>query len=230
MSRPATRKKPAARTPLSRERVLGAAVAIADAGGLGSLTIRSLAEDLGVQPMSVYHHVANKEAILDGIVDLVFAEIELPPAAGSWRAEMEARARSARATLQRHPWAVALMETRRSPGPANLRHHDAVLGSLRAGGFPVELAGHAYALLDSYVYGFAVQEAGLPFEGPEQVADLAETIMARFDPGEYPHLTELVTEVVVKPGYDFGDEFDFGLGLVLDGLERLLPGKRKQRN
>lgn len=218
------------RQRLTRERVLHAAMGVADAGGLTSLTIRSLAGELGVKPMSVYHHVANKDAILDGIVDLVFAEIELPAAAGDWRAEMEARARSARATLRRHPWAVAVMETRRSPGPANLRHHDAVLASLRAGGFPVRLAGHAYAVLDSYVYGFAVQEAGLPFEGPEQVHDLAETIMADFDPGQYPHLTELVTEVVTRPGYDFADEFDFGLGLVLAGLERLLPRRRPARN
>ena len=212
--------------------MLHAAVAIADAGGLGSLTIRSLAEDLGVQPMSVYHHVANKEAILDGIVDLVFAEIHLPEGQGDWRGEMERRAASARSVLRRHPWAIALMESRSSPGPASLRHHDAVLGSLRAGGFPVELAGHAYALLDSYVYGFAVQEAGLPFDGTEGgVAELAESIMAGFDADQYPHLTELAVEVAMKPGYDFGNEFDFGLTLVLDGLERLRPrGKRSARN
>jgi AcrR family transcriptional regulator len=230
MSRPAT-KKAVARTPLSRERVLRAAVAIADAGGLGSLTIRSLAEDLGVKPMSVYHHVANKEAILDGIVDLVFAEIDLPEGKGDWRGEMERRATSARAVLRRHPWAIAMMESRSSPGAASLRHHDAMLGSLRAGGFPVELAGHAYAVIDSYVYGFAVQEAGLPFEGAEGVGELAESIMEGFDVGQYPHMTEFAVEVVMKPGYDFGNEFGFGLGLVLDGLERLRPGrKRPARN
>jgi AcrR family transcriptional regulator len=198
---------------------------VADSGGLASLTIRSLAEALGVKPMSVYHHVANKEAILDGIVDLVFAEIDVPPGDGDWRVEMHARAASARSALRRHPWAIGLMESRTTPGPATLRHHDAVLGSLRAGGLSVELAGHAYAVLDSYLYGFAVQEAGLPFEGPEQVADLAESIMAGFDADEYPHLTELAVEVVMQPGYDFGNEFDFGLGLVLDGLERLAVGE-----
>jgi AcrR family transcriptional regulator len=205
--------------------VLRAALEVADSGGLASLTIRSLAEALGVKPMSVYHHVANKEAILDGIVDLVFAEIDVPPGDGDWRAEMHARAASARVALRRHPWAIGLMESRTTPGPATLRHHDAVLGSLRAGGLSVELAGHAYAVLDSYLYGFAVQEAGLPFEGPEQVADLAESIMAGFDADQYPHLTELAVEVVMQPGYDFGNEFDFGLGLVLDGLERLAAGE-----
>lgn len=220
MSRPEGNKLQE-RRPLSRERVLHAAIAIADAGGLGSLTIRSLAQDLGVKPMSVYYHVANKGEILDGIVDFVFAEIELPAGEGDWRAEMRARAVSARQALRRHPWATGLMESRATPGPATLRHHDAVLGSLRAGGFSVELAGHAYAVLDSYLYGFAVQEAGLPFEGPDQVVDLAESIMAGFDADQYPHLTELVVEVVTKPGYDFGNEFDFGLGLILDGLERL---------
>ena len=227
MSRPVTRK-PEERPRLSRERVLQAAVEIADGDGLGALTIRSLAEQLGVKPMSVYHYVASKEAILDGIVDLVFAEIELPPGNGDWRAEMHARAASARGALRRHPWAIALMETRTSPGPATLRHHDAVLGSLRAGGLTVRLAGHAYAVLDAFLYGFAVQEAGLPFEGPEGVGELAESIMEQIDADQYPHLTELAVKVVMKPGYDFGDEFEFGLGLVLDGLERLQSGGRRR--
>jgi AcrR family transcriptional regulator len=225
MSRPVT-KKPA-RTPLSRERVLSAAVGIADGGGLASLTIRSLARELGVQPMSVYHHVAGKEQILDGIVDLVFAEIELPAGDGDWRAEMQTRASSAREALRRHPWAIGLMESRSTPGPATLRHHDAVLGSLRAGGFPVRLAGHAYAVLDSYVYGFALQEVGLPFEGAEDVGELAGSMVEQFDTDQYPHLTEFAVEVVMKPGYDFGDEFEVGLGLVLDGLARLRPGRKR---
>src|SRR4051794_12393042 len=164
---------PAERTPLSRERVLRAAVAIADAGGIGSLTIRSLAHGLDVKPMSVYHHVANKGEILDGIVDMVFGEIELPSAGGDWRAEISRRSHSARLVLRRHPWAIGLMESRTSPGPATLRHHDAVLGALRAAGFSVQLTAHAYALLDSFVYGFALQEATLPFKD-QSVADVAE--------------------------------------------------------
>jgi AcrR family transcriptional regulator len=219
-------RSPSERKPLSSDRVLRAAVDVADAGGLASLTIRSLADALGVKPMSVYHHVANKDAILDGIVDLVFAEIELPAGTGAWRAEMQERAASARAALGRHPWAIGLLESRRSPGPANLRHHDAVLGSLRAGGFPVDLAGHAYALIDSYVYGFALQEAGLPFssESGDDVAAVAEPMMAQFPEGAYPHLVELARDYVLQPGYAFAHEFDFGLALILDGLERLVPG------
>jgi len=231
VSRPAvapTETEP--RPRLDRDRVLRAALEVADEGGLGSLTIRSLAEALGVKPMSVYHHVAGKEAILDGIVDLVFAEIELPAGDGSWRAEMQARASSARAVLRRHSWAIALMESRRSPGAASLRHHDAVLASLAAGGFPIDLAGHAYALLDSYVFGFALQEAGLPVERTDGVGELADAVMAGFEPGQYPHLARLATEVVMKPGYDFGAEFDFGLGLILDGLQERLDAAGGHQN
>ncbi|WP_338089907.1 TetR/AcrR family transcriptional regulator [Nonomuraea basaltis] len=170
------------RAPLSRTRVLRAAVAVADAGGLGSLTIRSLAHELGVKPMSVYYHVANKEEIFDGIVDLVFSEIELPSPDGEWRSEMRRRATSARRVLRRHPWAIGLLETRATPGPATLRHHDATVGTLRRAGFSVEMTTHAYALLDSYVYGFALQEAALPFHGPEAAAEVTEPIMQQFSP------------------------------------------------
>ena len=209
------------RTPLSRERVLTGAVAVADATGIAGLTIRSLAEELGVKPMSVYHHVANKEQILDGIVDIVFGEIELPSASGDWRPEISRRAHSARVVLRRHPWAIGLLETRTSPGAATLRHHNAVLGALRAGGFSVALTAHAYALLDSYVYGFALQEATLPFND-QSVEEVAAPMMEAFESGDFPHLLELVTEHALKPGYDFGDEFEFGLELVLDGLEERL--------
>jgi AcrR family transcriptional regulator len=222
MSKP-VRDSPRPRPALSRERVLRGAVTVADAGGLAGLTIRSLAEELGVKPMSVYHHVANKDQILDGIVDLVFNEIELPPADGAWRSAMRRRAESARQALKRHPWAIGLMESRTAPGHATLRHHDAVIGALRAGGFSVEMTAHAYALLDSYVYGFALQEASLPFKGPETVGEVAEPMMRQFPAGEYPHLVEMATEFVLQPGYDFGDEFEFGLNLILDALTRMIP-------
>jgi AcrR family transcriptional regulator len=208
------------RAPLSRERVLRGAVAIADAGGIASLTIRSLAEKLGVKPMSVYHHVANKEEILDGIVDVVFGEIELPSPGGDWRAEMRRRAVSARLVLRRHPWAIGLMESRTTPGPATLRHHDATLGTLRAGGFSVAMTAHAYALLDSYVYGFALNEASLPFDSPDTAAEVAGTMMMAGLVDSHPHLVEMATVHVMRPGYDFGDEFDFGLTLILDALGR----------
>jgi AcrR family transcriptional regulator len=215
---------PRERAPLSRERVLRGAVAVADAGGIESLTIRSLAQQLGVKPMSVYHHVANKEEILDGIVDIVFSEIDLPSAGGDWHAELSRRAHSARQVLKRHPWAIPLVESRTSPGPATLAHHDAVLGTLLAAGFSLEMTAHAYALLDAFVYGFSLQEASLPFEGPDGVAEVAEPIMQLMSSGQYPHLVEMARSYYMQPGYDFGNEFDFGLGLVLDGLRRSLPG------
>lgn len=215
--------KPRERLRLSRERVLAAAVEVADAGGIGGLTIRSIAQQLGAKPMSVYYHVANKDEILDGIVDFVFSQIELPTAGGDWRAEMRRRAASARQVLGRHRWAIGLLESRTSPGPATLRHHDTVIGTLRAAGFSLEMTAHAYALIDSYTYGFALQEAALPFEGPDTVAPVAESIMEQFASGEYPNMVEMATGYYFKTSYDFADEFDFGLDLILDGLAKRLP-------
>jgi AcrR family transcriptional regulator len=213
----------AARVPLTRERVLARAVAIADEQGLAALTMRSLAQALDVKPMSLYHHVAGKEAILDGIVDVVFAEMELPEPGGDWRAELTRRARSARSVLRRHPWAVPLLESRAAPGPANLRHHEAVLATLRGAGFSVPMTAHAYALLDAFVYGFAVQEAALPFDAGT-APEVTEAIAAQFSAADYPHMVELAVEHVMQPGYDFGDEFDYGLGVILDALAAALPG------
>jgi AcrR family transcriptional regulator len=210
------------RLPLTRERVLATAVALADRGGIGSLSMRKLAQELGVEAMSLYHHVANKDDILDGLVDVVFGEIDLPTGEDGWKAAMRRRAISAREALRRHPWATGLMESRPTPGAANLRHHDAVLGVLRGAGFPVELAAHAYSLLDSYIYGFALQEASLPFHTPEEAAEVAQAIMAEFPASEYPHLTEIAVDHVLQPGYDYGNEYLFGLDLILDGLERAL--------
>ncbi|MEV5961282.1 TetR/AcrR family transcriptional regulator [Kribbella sp. NPDC051952] len=206
------------RPRLNRDRVLEGAVAVADAGGIDGLTIRSLSKHLGVKPMSVYYYVANKDEILDGIVDLVFSQIDLPSPGGDWRAEITRRADSARQVLRTHPWAIGLMESRTSPGPATLRHHDAVIATLRAGGFSPALTAHAYALLDSYTYGFALQEAGLPFDGEDTVGDVAEPIMERFSTGEYPHLVKMATDYYLQPGYNFGNEFEWGLTLILDAL------------
>jgi AcrR family transcriptional regulator len=222
MPRTTTRSPAEKRVPLSRERVLSGALAVADAGGVGSLTMRLLAEHLGVKPMALYHHVANKSEIIDGIVDQVFSEIELPSASGEWRPEMTRRACSARQVLRRHPWAIPLLQSRTHPGPATLRHHDAVIGALRGAGFSLPMTAHAYALLDSYIYGFALSEASLPINGPETVAEVAESMMLQYLARDYPALTEFSSEHVLKPGYDFGAEFDFGLELVLDGLARLL--------
>ncbi len=214
---------PRRRPRLSRQRVLQGALMVADAGGIDALTIRSLAGHLGVKPMSVYYYVANKDEILDGIVDLVFSEITLPAPGGHWRAEMHRRAHSARRVLRAHPWALGVMDSRTSPGPASLRHHDAVIATLRGAGFSHERTAHAYALLDSYTYGFALQEVGLPFGGSDTVADVADPIVEQFTTGEYPHLVQMATDYYLQPGYDFGDEFEWGLDLILDGLTALAP-------
>lgn len=206
------------RARLSRDRVLQGAVEVADADGAGSLTMRSLAEHLEVKPMALYHHVANKSAILDGIVDLVFSEIALPAVGGEWRAEMRRRAQSARNVLRRHPWAIPLLQSRTNPGAATLQHHNAVIGALRGGGFSVAQTAHAFALLDSYIYGFALSETALPINGPETVAEVAESMMWQSLTEAYPHLAEFSSEHIMKPGYDFGAEFEFGLDLILDGL------------
>jgi AcrR family transcriptional regulator len=208
------------RIPLSRERVLHAAVAFADERGIGSLSMRKLGEALGVEAMSLYNYVANKDELLDGMVDLVFSEIDLPSGGPDWTTAMRQRAVSARQALSRHSWAIGLMESRRSPGPATLRHHDAVIGNLREAGFSIALAAHAYSTLDSYIYGFALQEASLPFDSAQETTEVAEMILQQLPHDKYPHLIELTVEHVLQPGYDYGDEYEFGLDLILDGLER----------
>lgn len=212
-----TRAQP--RAALNRQRALDVAVALADAGGIGSITMRGLAQELGVEAMSLYHHVANKDDILDGMVDIVFSEIDLPATNSNWKTAMRRRALSARTALSRHPWAISLMESRTAPGPASLRHHDAVLGCLRHAGFSIEMTAHAYSVLDSYIYGFAHQEANLPLESPERTKEVADAILHQLPADEYPHLVEFATQHVLKPGYDYGAEFAFGLDLILDGLE-----------
>ena len=220
----------AGRARLSRHRVLSAGLALADSGGLESLTMRRLGEDLGVEAMSLYKHVANKDALLDGMVDLVFAEIELPSGDTDWRTAMRDRAISARAALVRHPWATALMQSRTAPGPATLTHHDAVIGTLRGAGFSIGLTAHAFSAIDAYVYGFALQERSLPFENPEEAAEVGRQMFARMPPGAFPHLTELTVEHILQPGYDYGAEFEYGLDLVLDGLDRAREGDRAQQD
>ena len=158
------------------------------------------------------------------MVDVVFAEIDVPAIGADWKTAMRERALSAREALSRHPWAIGLMESRTSPGAATLRHHDAVLGNLRRAGFPVVLAAHAYSLLDSYIYGFALQQRSLPFAGAIELAEVVQNIVDQFPTGEYPFLEELTFEHILKPGYHYGDEFEYGLDLILDGLERKRAG------
>jgi AcrR family transcriptional regulator len=199
--------------------VLSGALALADEIGIDDFTIRRLADVLDVKPMTIYHHVPSKEAIIDGMVDVVFSEIGLPDAALGWKAAVRGRCASARVVLARHRWAAPYMESRTSPGAATLAHHDAVLGCLRSG-MSIEMTAHAYAMLDAFVYGFALQEATLPATAGEEMAQLATEMFEHFPVDKYRHLAEFTTQHVMQPGYDFADEFDFGLDLILDGLER----------
>ena len=210
------------RKGLSQRAVIDAAMATADEVGIDGMTIRKIAARLGVQPMSIYHHVADKDAILDGIVDAVFAMIDRPSETdggdGDWRGPIRRRAASARQVLVAHPWAVPLLESRRTPGPDTLRHHDAMLGCLRRAGVSLEMTAHIVALIDAYVYGFAIQESSLPATGGDEMVELAEGIVAAFEAGEFPHLAEMAGHHVTAEGYDFRHEFDYGLDLLLDAV------------
>ena len=212
--------QPARRAPLSRDLVVQTALRLADQGGLEALSMRKLGQALGVEAMALYYHFANKERVLDGIVDLVFGEIDVPAIGADWKAAMRERAISVRDALARHRWAIGLMESRTNPGPANLRHHDAVIGCLRAAGFDMAMAAHAYSALDAYIYGFALTKMNLPFESTTDIAEMAETMLEPFPLGEYPNLADFISEHAMKPGYDFGDEFEYGLDVILDGLDR----------
>jgi AcrR family transcriptional regulator len=207
------------RVPLTRERVLQTAMAVADAGGLETLTMRTLGQELGVGPMALYRHVANKDDLVDAMVDLVYVEIGLPSSDTDWKTAMRDRAVAVYEGLSNHGWAIGLMESRRHPGPANLAHHDAVIGSLLSAGFDMAMAAHAYSALDAYIYGFALTKLSLPFEPAAEVAEVAETMLQPFPVNAYPNLAAFITEHAMQPGYDYGDEFEWGLDLVLDGIE-----------
>ncbi|MBP6996146.1 MAG: TetR/AcrR family transcriptional regulator C-terminal domain-containing protein [Phycicoccus sp.] len=207
-----------ARRGLTREAVLAAAVAMADDQGIDALTMRALAHSVGVEAMSLYHHVPNKEALLDGMIDRVFAEVALPPADGDWQEALAERSRSMRAALRRHPWALPLLESRRTPGPANLAYHEANIACLRAAGFTPRQVAHAYAVLDAFVYGFVQQEIMLPFDsGDEAVAMIDSEPMGPLI-AAYPHMVWFTEHVILAPEYSFAREFEPGLTLVLDGI------------
>jgi len=219
MTRRTTRK----RAPLNRDRVLRAALELADVGGSGGLTMQGIGRRLGVEAMSLYRHVRNKDEILDGMVDLVFAEIELPADRSSWRTVVRARSISARAALRRHPWAITLMESRMAPGPANLRNHEDTLAVLLDSGCSATVATHAYNLVDSYVLGFALQEVNLPFSNAEELSAVGEGLLAQVPADRYPNLARVGAELLAS-GFDYADEFEFGLDLILDGIERAVRG------
>jgi AcrR family transcriptional regulator len=200
--------------------VLRAALAIADEGGLEALTMGRLGEQVGAEAMSLYRHVRNKEDLLDGMVDLVFAEIAPPATDTDWKPAMRDRAISARHVLRRHPWAIGLMESRSQPGPANMAHHDAVLAVLLGAGFSSLMATHAYNLIDSFIYGFALQERGLPFDTHEELAALGDSMFGELPPDAYPHFQRVGADLIAS-GFSYADEFEFGLDLILDGIERV---------
>lgn len=224
------RARPAADAGLSRERMVAEALRIADREGVDGLSMRRLAAELGAGAMSLYHYVANKDALLDAMIDVVFGEIELPPEDDDWQDAMRRRSRSARDVLARHPWAIALMESRTTPGPANLRHREAVTACLRRAGFSVVTATHANWLLDSYVYGFAVQMASLPFDGADELAGMTDDVyLPQIPASEFPYLHESAAELLAA-GYDPAQEFDVGLDLVLGALEQLRATPGTQRS
>lgn len=211
---------PAPRGQLNAERILEAAMDLADRVGLDGVTIRRLAEDLGTKPMTIYYYLPSKDAIVDGMVEEVFAQITLPPEDLPWTDALRVRCRSAREVLHRHPWAAPLMESRTPPGPNSLRHHDAVLACLRRGGLSWAMTAHAYAILDSFIFGFAFEEAILPATSGDAMTELAAEVTAGFDAADYPTMAAFTMEHVLQPGYSFGVSFDFGLDLIIDGLAR----------
>lgn len=214
-----TRRPRQRQTPLDRPTILAAALALADADGLEALTMRRLAASLGVEAMSLYNHVANKDDLLDGVADLVASEIEVPDPELGWREAIRRSAISAHDVFMRHPWASALLESRTNLGPARLRYIDGVIGVLSGAGFPLTTVGFAFMALDSHTYGFTLQELSWPFDAdhaPEFAATMVETVPA----DDYPNLAAMAEAAAASPG-SFPLRFDFGLDLILDGLERL---------
>ncbi|QIM22499.1 DUF429 domain-containing protein [Phycicoccus sp. HDW14] len=217
-----------ARTPrpdrpaLTRERIVSEAVALADGSGVAALSMRALAGRLGVEAMSLYHHVPHKDAVLDAMVDAVFAEFHTPVPGRSWREELRRRSVVGRETLLRHRWAVGLMDSSRSPGPEAVAHHDAVLGCLRTAGFSLAATGHAFALVDAHLYGFMLQELALPFDDQAELAVIESEIVDEATAAAFPHFTEFAREHALRPGWSFGAEFEVTLDLVLDAVAGLV--------
>src|SRR3954468_20830282 len=221
MSRPEPTSE--TRAPLSKERVLETSVTLADRHGIEWLSMRKLADELSVAAMSLYYHLPHKGALIDGMIDIVFSEIEPPSLEVDWKTAVRRRAVSTREALNRHRWAGGRMEGRTDHGPANLRLHDAVLGCLRAAGFSIEMTVHAYSVQDAYIYGFALQETDMSSETADDFAAEAQRQMHEYEAvlADYPHVVEVVGGYVAKAGYDYATEYLFGLDLILDGLDRL---------
>lgn len=222
-------RKAATRVPLSEERILRAAIALADDGGIEALSMRKLAQELGVEAMSLYNHVANKAELVDGIVDLVVSEIELPSAEEAWDVSIRKCAISAHEAFLRHPWACSLAmspNSTRAPRPPRLAYMEWLLGRLREGGFSPELTYHAYHALDAHILGFTLWQLGhsaaaRDFGSGQSLADLAADFLRDIRGGGYPYLAEHVEQHIDPPSDGVVSEFEFGLDIILEGLERL---------
>jgi AcrR family transcriptional regulator len=214
--------QPEQRIPLSRERVLRAAIALADHGGLESLSMRKLGQELGVEAMSLYHHVANKDDLLDGIVDAVTREIEVPSDDADWKEAIRRTAISSHEVFLRHRWACSLMMRRARVSPERMQWMEALLRTLREAGFSADMTHHAYHALDSHITGFTLWQVSMPFETKEELVDLAEGFLKEIPADEYPYVIEHAEQHIAPSSPDGKTEFEFGLDLILDGLERLL--------
>ncbi|MEL6136456.1 MAG: TetR/AcrR family transcriptional regulator C-terminal domain-containing protein [Cyanobacteria bacterium J06628_6] len=208
------------RRPLTREKVLQVAIALADDKGLDALSMRQLAQALGVKAMSLYNHVKNKDDLIDGMVDEVVAEMGVPDRSLEWKAAMRQRAFSAHKVLLQHPWATLPLVSRVNVGPAMLRYVDATLGCLHEAGFSLEMADHAWNAMDSHIYGFTLQALNFPFD-PQEYSQVAREYVAMLPPATYPYLNKL-THLVINKTYSGLHDFEFGLTLILEGLERRL--------
>jgi AcrR family transcriptional regulator len=220
-------KKVRRRRALSAEAIIAAAVRVADRGGIGQVSMRHVGEALGVEAMSLYHHLSSKGVLLDALADWVFTQIDLPDAQRPWRQAMIERAASARRALTKHPWALTLVESRRAPGKALLRHHEAVLACLRANRFSLALASQAFSAIDAYVYGFVLTELKLPFAPDETPDEFVGELRDLLSPSDYPNLVALIAEQVSGKDYRYAQEFEVGLDFILDSLERRLKADRR---
>ena len=216
-----THQRPEPRTPLSRERVLHAAIALADEGGIESLSMRKLGQELGVEAMSLYNHVANKDDIQNGIVEIVLGEIEVPAGGADWKAALRQTAISSHEVFVRHRWACGLMMGTSGVSPARMRWMESVLRTLREAGFSADMTHHAYHALDSHITGFTLWLVSMPFESKEDLVDLAEGFLQEIPADEYPYVIEHAEQHIAPSSPDGKTEFEFGLDLILDGLERL---------
>tara|TARA_B110001454_G_C12723340_1_gene436793 strand:- start:9914 stop:10576 length:663 start_codon:yes stop_codon:yes gene_type:complete len=212
---------------LNREKIIVAAIQLAKKDGLESLSMRKLASKLKIEAMSLYYHFKNKDQILSALVDHAFKLIDWKPDKNNWKTSARDRCVSLRKVLNANPWAVSLLDSRRNPGLETLKHHDQMLGLFRQNGFSLKLTAHAYAILDSYVFGFAVQENSLPVSNSDDIAEMSESIFSDMPPDFIPHMMEMTMNYYMKPGYSFAAEFDFGLDLVLDGIEKEFNEERQ---